>query len=81
MFSLQQPHHIPTLPEAAALAWGSRVRFTPESGRRSASGRGLIETILVVPTKEGRKQPLKSSRQIAETKCAHESPPVRGYSQ
>ena len=27
------------------------------------------------------KRHLKSNRQLAETKCAHESPPVRGYSQ
>jgi len=27
------------------------------------------------------KRHVKSNRQVAETKCAHESPPVRGYSQ
>jgi hypothetical protein len=27
------------------------------------------------------KRPLKSNRQPAETKCAHESPPIRGFSQ
>ena len=27
------------------------------------------------------KRPLKSNRQPADTKCAHESPPIRGYSQ
>ena len=27
------------------------------------------------------KRHVKSNRQLAETKCAHESPPVRGYSQ
>jgi hypothetical protein len=36
----------------AALANDGRGCFTPISGRRSASGKGLIETMLIVLTNE-----------------------------
>jgi hypothetical protein len=51
----------PTTEQAADVAFGSltaalandgRGCFTPISGRRSASGKGLIETMLIVLTNE-----------------------------
>ena len=66
--------------EVIVVDGASRDR-TVERQRRQAHGLSSNRGVTCRAATKAPNSPSKSDRLLAETKCAHESPPVRGYSQ
>ena len=66
--------------EVIVVDGASRDR-TVERQRRQAHGLSSNRGVACRAEPKAPNSPSKSDRLLAETKCTHESPPVRGYSQ